>query len=276
MTLRELLTDGRKSLQEAQIGEWDLDAWYLLEHVTGVRRADYLLCPEREVTDGQAERYRELIRKRGTHVPLQHLTGSQEFMGLPFFVNEDVLIPRQDTEILVEEALKYIRPGMRILDMCTGSGCILLSILKLAPGVSGVGVDISEPALHVAERNRENLGVQAELLRSDLFGQVQGTYDCILSNPPYIPSGVVDTLMEEVRDHEPRQALDGREDGLYYYRKITELGPAYLSPGGMLFFEIGYDQADAVSGLMEEAFEQIRVIKDLAGIDRVVYGIRKA
>lgn len=276
MTILGLLTGGRKSLQEAQIADWDLDAWYLLEYVTGLGRADYLLDPKREIPVEQAVQYQELIQKRSLHIPLQHLTGSQEFMGLSFSVNEDVLIPRQDTEILVEEAMKYIHPGMRILDLCTGSGCILLSILKLVPQVSGVGADISEPALRVAERNRESLGVQAELIQSNLFGQVRGTYDCILSNPPYIPSHVVDTLMEEVRDHEPRQALDGREDGLYYYRRITEQSPAYLNPGGMLFFEIGYDQADAVSGLMEKAFENIHIVKDLAGLDRVVYGSRKA
>lgn len=276
MTLQELLRSGREALREARIGEWDLDAWYLLEYVTGCSRADYFLHPERVAPETQTEQYRELIRKRSTHVPLQHLTGCQEFMGFPFYVNEDVLIPRQDTEILVEEAMKHMRAGMHILDLCTGSGCILLSILKLAPQVSGVGSDISKPALRVACRNRDSLGVQAEFLQSDLFAEIPGTYDCILSNPPYIPSRVVDTLMEEVRDHEPRRALDGREDGLYYYRKITEQSPEYLNPGGMLFLEIGYDQADAVAGLMEKSFAGIHVVKDLAGLDRVVYGSLKA
>lgn len=272
MTLQQLLTEGRKKLQEAQIEEWDLDAWYLLEHVTGCTRSSYFLYPERKADACQVQQYEELIQKRSIRIPLQHLTGSQEFMGLPFYVNEDVLIPRQDTEILVEESLKYIRAGMHILDMCTGSGCILLSILKLRPGVAGTGADLSERALAVAEKNRAALNVRAEFLESDLFEKVTESYDCILSNPPYIPSRVVDTLMEEVRDHEPRQALDGREDGLYFYRKIIEQSPEYLKPGGMLFFEIGYDQAEAVKGLMEAAFTDICVIKDLAGLDRVVYG----
>lgn len=272
MTYRQLLTEGKRRLQAAQIAEWDLDAWYLLEYVTGCTRNDYFMYPEREATVLQEQRYEELIRKRSIHIPLQHLTGSQEFMGLSFYVNEDVLIPRQDTEILVEEAMKYIRQGMHILDMCTGSGCILLSILKLVPGVAGTGVDLSGRALDVAEKNRERLDVSAEFLQSDLFGRVSGKYDCILSNPPYIPSAVVDTLMEEVREHEPRMALDGQEDGLYFYRRITEQSPEYLKPGGMLFFEIGYDQAEAVSSLMKDSFAEITVIKDLSGLDRVVYG----
>lgn len=272
MTLRQLLTDGKRKLKEAGIAEWDLDAWYLLEHVTGCTRSFYFLYPDKEADICHVQQYEELIRKRSIHIPLQHLTGIQEFMGLSFHVNEDVLIPRQDTEILVEEALKYIREGMHILDMCTGSGCILLSVLKLGPKVTGTGVDLSERALAVAEKNRDTLDVRAEFLESDLFEKVTGSYDCILSNPPYIPSRVVDTLMEEVRKHEPRQALDGREDGLYFYRKIIEQSPQYLKPGGMLFFEIGYDQAEAVKSLMGAGFTDIHVVKDLAGLDRVVYG----
>lgn len=272
MTLQKLLKKGKERLQSAQIVEWELDAWYLLEYVTGCRRSMYFLHPDQEVTASQVRQYEELTEKRSLHIPLQHLTGTQEFMGLSFYVNEHVLIPRQDTEVLVEEALRYIVPGMHILDMCTGSGCILLSILRLRNGVTGVGADLSEEALLVAEKNRENLDVQAAFLNTDLFSQVEGTYDCILSNPPYIPSCVVDTLMEEVRDHEPRMALDGSEDGLYYYREIVEQSPKYLKPGGMLFFEIGYDQAEAVRSLMESSFQDVHVVKDLAGLDRVVYG----
>lgn len=276
MTLQELLKYGRERLKKAGIEEWELDAWYLLEHVTGVRRSEYFLRPDREVTDAWRQQYEELTEKRSIHIPLQHLTGTQEFMGLSFCVDEHVLIPRQDTEVLVEEALRYIRPRMHILDMCTGSGCILLSILKLKPGVTGVGADLSGDALLVAEQNCRNLEVFAELIHSDLFSQVEGTFDCILSNPPYIKSSVIETLMEEVRDHEPRMALDGTEDGLYYYREIIEQSPAYLKPEGMLFFEIGYDQAEAVSGLMEDAFTDVHVVKDLAGLDRVVYGTRRS
>ncbi len=272
MTLGELLLEGKKRLRAARIDEAELDAWYLLESVTGCTKHEYYLCPKRLTEENQEKKYLELINKRTMHVPLQHLTGSQEFMGYTFRVNEHVLIPRQDTEILVEEALKYVRPGMEILDLCTGSGCILLSILKKVPGVLGYGTDISENALQVAGWNQEHLKTSARLWKSDLFEQIEGKFDCILSNPPYIPSDVVDTLMEEVRDYEPRIALDGKEDGLYYYRKITEQSPEYLKQGGMLFLEIGYDQAEAVMTLMERKFTQVRMIRDLSGCDRVVYG----
>ena len=251
-TLGALFGEGKRRLREARIEEWELDAWYLLEHVLGCTRNDYYLYPERRIEEDQGQKYLELIQKRTAHIPLQHLTGSQEFMGYRFHVNEHVLIPRQDTEILVEEALRHVRASMKVLDLCTGSGCILLSLLKMVPGLTGFGTDISEQALQVARRNRKNLSLEtkAEFLKSDLFEEVKGKFDCILSNPPYIPSKVVDTLMEEVREHEPRIALDGREDGLHYYREITEQSPAYLKPGGMLFLEIGYDQADAVVKLM--------------------------
>lgn len=272
MTLAQLLAWGRDELKASGIGEWKLDAWYLLEHAAGCSRNDYFLHPDREVSAEQAQSYRYLIAGRSGHIPLQQLTGNQEFMGMDFFVNEHVLIPRQDTEILVETALAYMKAGLHILDMCTGSGCILLSLLKLCPGMTGTGVDLSGEALKVAEKNCRDLGIRAELLRSDLFSCVKGTFDRIVSNPPYIPSAVVDTLMEEVRDHEPRMALDGTEDGLHFYRKIIEQSPAYLKPDGMLFFEIGYDQAEAVSVLMEKDFTQVSVVKDLAGLDRVVYG----
>lgn len=276
MTLGELFREGKKTLREAQIEEGDLDAWYLLEYVSGCTRKDYFLYPDREPAEETCRRYRELICERSMHIPLQHLTKSQEFMGYPFCVSEDVLIPRQDTEILVEEAVKYIRPGMKILDLCTGSGCILLSILKMVQGVEGTGADLSEKALLTAEQNRQRLQVPAEFVQSDLFEQVEGRYDCILSNPPYIPSEVIDTLAEEVRKHEPRMALDGGEDGLYYYREIIRQCPGYLSHGGMLFLEIGYDQAEPVNILMEKAFTDIYVIKDLSGLDRVVCGRLKS
>lgn len=274
MTLGCLFREGKQRLREALIEEWELDAWYLLEHVTGCTRNEYYLYPERRMEVEQERKYLDLIQKRAMHIPLQHLTGRQEFMGYVFRINEHVLIPRQDTEILVEEALKYVQADMEILDLCTGSGCILLSILKMVPGLTGAGTDISEQALLVAEKNRADLGLETEakFRKSDLFEQVEGRFDRILSNPPYIPSEVVDTLMEEVQRYEPRTALDGGEDGLYYYRKITEQSPAYLKPEGMLFFEIGYDQAEAVLELMKQDFTNIHVVKDLAGLDRVVYG----
>ena len=160
--------------------------------------------------------------------------------------------------------------------MCTGSGCILLSLLHYSNHCTGVGVDISEAALNVAKTNCEKLGLNASFLQSDLFEKVEGTYDIIVSNPPYIRSDVIPTLMEEVKGHEPMLALDGMEDGLYFYRKIVDECPDYLCKGGMLFFEIGYDQGEAVSGLMEEkGFKEVCVIKDYAGLDRVVFGNMK-
>ena len=278
MTLGTLLKEGKETLQKAEITEWDLDAWYLLEYVTGVSRSQYFLEPEMEISPEQTEIYRKLTEKRSAHIPLQHLTGEQEFMGLTFKVNEHVLIPRQDTEVLVEEALKYVRDGMDILDVCTGSGCILLSVLKLGENMchgtlNGTGVDLSEEALKVAEKNAAELQVEATFLHSDLFMEVKGQYDMILSNPPYIEKAVVETLDEEVRDHEPRMALDGGEDGLDFYRKITAESVQYLKTGGRLLFEIGYDQGEAVSALMKEHFAEVRVIQDLAGLDRVVSGV---
>ena len=275
MTLGTLLKQGREILQNAGIAEWDLDAWYLLEYVTGVSRSQYFLDPEREVPQEQKAAYRQMIEKRSTHIPLQHLTGEQEFYGYPFYVNEHVLIPRQDTEVLVEEALKRKKEGMKVLDLCTGSGCILLSILKNLKQGTGVGIDISEQALEVARRNAKRLGLEAAttFVLSDLFEKAQGPYDMIVSNPPYIETEEIAQLMPEVRDHEPRLALDGMSDGLYYYRSIVSQCRDYLKEDGALLFEIGAGQGAAVSELLKEAgFVSVQVIKDLAGLDRVVAG----
>lgn len=276
MTLSGLLREGREALQAAGIPEWDLDAWYLLEYAAHCTKNEYFLRPEKEVLPQEKQLYRTLIRKRSAHIPLQYLTGSQEFMGLSFFVDENVLIPRQDTEILVEEALRALGSGMRVLDVCTGSGCILLSLLKLCAGLEGTGTDLSEKALQVAGENARRLGVEASFVQGDLFEPVSGKYDCIVSNPPYIASREVDALMEEVRDHEPRMALDGGEDGLYFYRKIAVQSPKYLNDRGRIFLEIGFDQGEAVAGLLAPAFDEVRIVKDLAGLDRVVCGILRS
>ncbi len=276
MTLSGLLREGREALQAAGIPEWDLDAWYLLEYAAHCTRNEYFLRPEKEVLPQEKQLYRTLIRKRSAHIPLQYLTGSQEFMGLSFFVDENVLIPRQDTEILVEEALRALGSGMRVLDVCTGSGCILLSLLKLCAGLEGTGTDLSEKALQVAGENARRLGVEASFVQGDLFEPVSGKYDCIVSNPPYIASREVDALMEEVRDHEPRMALDGGEDGLYFYRKIAVQSPKYLNDRGRIFLEIGFDQGEAVAGLLAPAFDEVRIVQDLAGLDRVVCGILRS
>ena len=274
MTLGTLLKQGREILQNAGIAEWDLDAWYLLEYVTGVSRSQYFLDPEREVPQEQEAAYRQMIDKRSTHIPLQHLTGEQEFMGLTFKVNEHVLIPRQDTEILVEEIMRDLHDGIRILDMCTGSGCILLSLLHYSNDCSGVGVDVSEDALAVARQNADRLAEkQAVFIQSDLFEKVEGSFDLIVSNPPYIRSQEIAGLMPEVREHEPHLALDGKDDGLHFYREIIKGAMLHLKRGGQLFFEIGYDQGEAVQALLAaNGYTEIAVVKDYAGLDRVVYG----
>lgn len=274
MTLREAYVYGQEQLKKAAIEDAEVDAWYLLEFVTGINRAQYFLRMNEEISSEQEMQYCEYIGIRGRHIPLQHITGVQEFMGLEFCVNEHVLIPRQDTEILVESVWKELRPGMELLDMCTGSGCILISLLKLCNGVSGLGVDISEEALKVAERNVAKIGVEATLLQSDLFSEVEGKFDIIVSNPPYIRTSVIEGLQEEVKFHDPFLALDGKEDGLYFYRKIIEESTKYLKEHGRLYFEIGHDQGAEVSRLMRNGgFAEVAVKKDLAGLDRVVFGV---
>ncbi len=293
-SLREMLRFGEEYLAEHDVADASVDAWLLLEHVTGLDRAQYLaraMEPLEAVCESLraaeiVQRYRELLERRGAHIPLQHLTGEQEFMGLSFLVNEHVLIPRQDTETLVEKALARLRPGMRVLDLCTGSGCIAVSLAKFGQEVdprsaakcAGQEIcvdatDISPEALAVARENARRLGAQVRFIESDLFVEIEGKYDMIVSNPPYIRTSVIGELSEEVRLHEPSLALDGSEDGLHFYREITRQSPAYLADGGWLLFEIGYDQAEAVSALMAKAgFAEIRVIRDLAGKDRVAVG----
>ena len=276
MTLREAWNLGKKRLTAAEVPDADLDAWYLLEWCTGVSRSHYLAYPDEIISHDQEEQYRASLVKRERRIPLQQITGEQEFMGLSFYVNEHVLIPRQDTEILVEETAKFLRDGMQFLDLCTGSGCILLSLLHLKPGVEGTGVDLSPEALKVAEKNRERLGAKAALIQSDLFDKIESAFDVIVSNPPYIKRAEIETLMDEVRFHEPYMALDGHEDGLYFYRKIAEEAPKYLRAGGGLFLEIGCDQGACVAELLrQQGFADVKVVKDLAGLDRVVEGFNR-
>lgn len=278
MTYRECYEQGCRTLQAAGIEETALDARLLLEAVCGTDRNDLLVHGEQPVAPEAEEKYLNWIRQRAEHIPLQQLTGEQDFMGLTFAVNEHVLIPRQDTEILVEEVLKELHDGMRVLDMCTGSGCILLSLLHYSNDCEGLGVDLSAEALEVAGRNvlkvlTPEKAEHAHFLQSDLFEKVEGKFEIIVSNPPYIASAEVEKLMPEVRDHEPRMALDGTEDGLYFYRRIIEEAGKHLVSSGMLFFEIGYDQGQAVSELMRtEGYCDVQVVQDYAGLDRVVLG----
>lgn len=284
LELRNLYKEGAELLKEAGIEEADLDAWYLLEHVTGISKAFFYADPFRKLSEEEALVYEGLIESRAKRIPLQHLTGVQDFMGYTFQVNEHVLIPRQDTECLVEEALKVLRPKMKVLDMCTGSGCILISLLKMAKeryymtGLLGVGVDISEEALKVSQKNADALLLPGtiHLYRGDLFDALKEDgekFDLIISNPPYICTEEIEKLQDEVKLHDPYIALDGKEDGLYFYRKIITDSVNFLTTGGWLLFEIGYDQGISVPELMKEAgFEEIHVKKDLAGLDRVVIG----
>ena len=278
MTYRECYEQGCRTLQAAGIEEAILDARLLLEAVCGTDRNDLLVHGEQPVMPQAEEKYLNWIRQRAEHIPLQQLTGEQDFMGLTFSVNEHVLIPRQDTEILVEEVLKELHDGMRVLDMCTGSGCILLSLMHYSNDCEGLGVDLSAEALEVAERNvlkvlTPEKTEHVHFLQSDLFEKLEDKFEIIVSNPPYIASAEVEKLMPEVRDHEPRMALDGTEDGLYFYRRIIKEAGKHLVSSGMLFFEIGYDQGQAVSELMRtQGYREVQVVQDYAGLDRVVFG----
>lgn len=272
-TLRELLDWGRTALALAGVPDAGLDAWYLMEYVFEMDRAHYFLREEEKADPQQEERYRDFIVQRSSRVPLQHLTHQAWFMGLEFYVDGRVLVPRQDTEILVEEAVKRLGSGQKVLDMCTGSGCILLSILKFMPDCQGTGVDISEAALEVARMNGKRLNIPAVFSKSDLFEQIDGYYDMIVSNPPYIPTSVIGSLEDEVRRFDPALALDGGEDGLDFYRRLIGASRDYLSPGGWLLLEIGHDQREAVLRMMEKAgYKELQAVSDLAGHDRVVMG----
>ncbi|MDE6743081.1 MAG: peptide chain release factor N(5)-glutamine methyltransferase [Lachnospiraceae bacterium] len=286
MKYRALYQEGMVRLQQAGIAEASLDARLLLEYVCGTDRNDMLLRGMQEVEEGDTECYRRMISDRADHIPLQYLTNQQEFMGLSFYVDENVLIPRQDTEILVETIMKDGYDGKRILEIGTGSGCIILSLLKYGNGCQGTATDISEGALETARKNAKQLGLDVELIRTDLAAGIiatdgiatsgKGVYDIIVSNPPYIASDVISTLMPEVRDHEPVLALDGGADGLRYYRRILQETKELLAPGGKYYFEIGYDQGDAVKALLEDqGCGDVRGVKDYAGLDRVISGVIK-
>lgn len=272
MTIEDLVAKGIKELESTDVPEAQINVMYLLEYTLHINRMEYLMNKQREVTKEEEETFFSAISIRKNRVPLQHITGEQEFMGFSFLVNEHVLIPRQDTEILVEEAAKLAK-GRRILDMCTGSGCIILSMEQLCEPQYVMGVDISTDALAVAKENGRRLNSKVKWLQSDLFDKVSGKFDVIVSNPPYIERDEIPKLMEEVRCHEPEMALDGGEDGLDFYRRIIIESSEHLELGGYLCFEIGYNQGEAVYSLMEKAgFQKCQVVKDLAGLDRVIIG----
>ena len=304
-----------------------LDARLLLEHFCGIDTNRLLAEPGMPVSDDLRSAFLKGIKRRAAREPLAYIVGEQSFMGLPFIVSEDVLIPEQDTENLVEEALRLIDDGSRILDLCTGSGCILLSLLHYTNGCIGVGTDLSGKALEIARRNASAHGLsdQTVWLQGDLFDALDplnkkdnddkdnkrenykiednkreesrddqaeksteseksesgfpgmsytSGYDMIISNPPYIPTSVIDTLQPEVRCAQPRMALDGGGDGLDFYRRIISEAPAHLVVGGRLLLEIGYDQAEAVSDLLREAgYYGIEILKDYGGNDRIATAV---
>ncbi len=352
MTYREVYNKGVEQLKAAGVAEAELDARLMLEFVCHTDRNYMLTYGDERVTNELEEIYVNYIQERCKRIPMQYILNEAEFMGLSFYVNQDVLIPRQDTECLVEEAMKEVHDGMSVLDMCAGSGCIIISLMKYKNDIRGVAVDISDKALGVARHNSLTHGVteQLRLVESDLFqngeeirralsfltegdglettsraklsgesevrdisglvngseirdisglvngsevrdisGLVNGSekqgmtnspnksegqddrFDCIISNPPYIKSDIIDKLAPEVKDNEPLIALDGTADGLYFYREIAKEAPNFLVSGGMLFFEIGFDQGtDVMNILIEHGYTDVKVTKDLAGLDRVV------
>lgn len=265
---------GIKELEKAGIVEAKLDARLLLEHVCDTDHSALIAHPDRELTPNELDEFNEFIGRRAKREPVAYILEQWEFMGLTFDVSGDVLIPEQDSEFLVEEALRHCEDGMRVLDLCTGSGCIALSVLNFTNDTKAVCTDISQKALLVAEKNADKLGLSERVTfeETDLFPKEEGKFDLIVSNPPYIASSVIETLAPEVKDYEPRLALDGDADGLSFYRRIVDKVPAYLYSSGYLVMEIGYDQADDVRGLLEKngRYHEIEVVKDFSGNDRVI------
>jgi len=277
MKMKELLFKGEKQLQSSGKESAKTDALLLLCFLSGMDRTKLFLAYENEAPEILAGNYMSIIEKRAAGVPVQHIIGSTGFMGLEFKVSPDVLIPRPETELLVEEALKILTPDARVLELCTGSGCIALSIMKLFPGLTMVASDISRSAVELAMENAEALGVpmgdgpgRIEFRIGDLFEHITGKFDLILVNPPYIRTEEIKNLQEEVRDHDPRIALDGGPDGLFFYRRLIHESGSFLNPGGRLLMEIGHDQADDIKAIASGIFKNIRVIKDYGGNDRII------
>lgn len=280
VTYRSIYEEGRRRLEAAGVTDAALDARILLEEVCGTDLQTLLVYPERIVSREEALRYRSYVERRADREPTAMILGKWDFMGLTFYLNRSTLIPEQDTECLVERALEWSRKRSRaperILDLCTGSGCILLSLLHLLPGTSGLGTDISGEALEVAARNAGNLQLTecVRLRQGDLWDPVgEERFDLIVSNPPYVPTKVIPTLAPEVCRGEPYAALDGGEDGLVFYRRILCEAGRHLNPGGAIIMESGFDEAADIAALMREAgLESIEIFKDYGGLDRVVQG----
>ena len=275
MTYNEAKKDAKDRLTAAGIADAAIDSGYLLEHLTKKNRSELFLIGNDPMPEEMWHEYVELVEKRCNHVPFAYITGERDFFGRTFKVNENVLIPSPDTEILILEALKYLKPEQRILDMCTGSGCILITLLLECKGVTGTGADISGAALEVAKENARLYGLleNDDWILTDLFKNISGQYDMITANPPYIDTEVLKGLMPEVKDFEPSLALDGGKDGLVLYKPLAEGAFRHLKDGGWFLTEIGFDQGPAVAEILRDAgFDCVEIIKDLATDDRVVKG----
>lgn len=264
-----------------------MDAEYLLAHVIGCQRKDLLIHPEKIISESEMNRVREFVERRRKREPVQYITGEVEFRGLIFRVNKDVLIPRPETELIVEEVINSVKKidensggrDVTVLDLCTGSGCIAISIAKELPYCRVYAVDISEKALDKAIENAERFGVDDRVIFSqgDLYEAIEhmgldGEIDIIVSNPPYVSKKDMKRLQPEIKDYEPLQALYGGDDGLDFYRRIIDETSFYLAQGGLLIMELGYGQSDNVKDLLEQegVFTYIKIVKDLAGIERVI------
>jgi len=289
LIIKELLQIGESALKKADCMDPRIDAELIMRFLLTMDRQELFIKSASLLDEKRCEAYFKLIDIRAGGTPVQYITGEQEFMGIPFKVNENVLIPRQDTETLVEEIISDVKAmttgkktpagGYLILDLCCGSGAIGVSLCKLIKEVRVTATDISGKALVVAKENAQNAGVGKlmKFAESDLFGSLRngigGTkYHVIASNPPYIRREIIPTLQREITEHEPLLALDGGEDGLDFYRRILKDAPDYLKKEGLLFLEIGNDQGEAVCEMARSAgrFEEITVVRDLAGHDRVV------
>lgn len=287
MTYKEVLLKGQNELKEAGIFEYESDGVILFEYATGLGRMEINFKRDEVIPDESRINFENAIQKRMTHIPVQHITGIQNFMGYDFIVNENVLVPRFDTEILVDKIFcwikqSYVKREINILDVCTGSGCIIISLLlmidsRLNINAKGTATDISDEAIIIAGQNAKKHKVDnLTTVNTDLVNGIDKSYDVIVSNPPYIETKVIEELSTEVKDHEPRLALDGGEDGLIFYRRLAIEAVPKLNDGGLMAVEIGYNQGNAVKELFENAgLCDVNVIKDFAGLDRVVIGIKE-
>lgn len=276
MTVARAVTDLKNKFTDAGIESSYIDAQLIVGKATGMTRVQILTYPDKVLSDIENCKINEMYLKRINRMPMQYILGVCEFMGLDFNVNKHTLIPRGDTEILVERAIKIINDNnyKSVLDIGTGSGAIAVSIAKYT-NAKVTAVDISEEALKMALYNAKSNNVDVEFILSNLFDNVKSKFDLIVSNPPYIEKDVIKTLEPDVKDYEPVLALDGGADGLDFYRKIINNCSNYLEENGSIIFEIGYNQCKAVSALLDLfSFQSINVEKDLAGLDRVLIGYK--